>query len=83
MKIDIGLRRHRLVKSELDVRSRTDERRKVDRYTWEYLDQDGDDYRKAFECRRGTKPVVPERGNHDYINGFRIQWCEAVPPELA
>ena len=54
------LKKIALIRVERNVRSFKDYRKKVDRYIVEYRDENGDEYRKSFEVKRGEKPIIPD-----------------------
>ena len=55
------------------VRSFFDRRVYVTSIVAEYRGEDGESYRKAFECR-GAEPIVPKQGTHAELNVARKQW---------
>ncbi len=72
------LKRHRFVKITSNTRSFADERVKCDRHIYEYRDDNGNEYRKAFETVRGAAPNAPETGTQDELNALRIQYRQGA-----
>jgi hypothetical protein len=56
------------------ARSFRDERRRCDMYIVAYRGEDGLEYRKAFEVKRGTVPNIPDVATHDELNKLKEQW---------
>lgn len=66
------LRLRFIVREEKHVRSTTDQRRRINYTIAEYIGDDGEIYRKAFESY--GVPRVPESGTHATLNAAKIQW---------
>lgn len=54
-----------IAKQEYGVRSTLDRRVIVDREICTYKDEQGNEYRKAFEFKRGTAPMQKRRAEKD------------------
>ena len=54
-------------------RSLSDARRFVDRHLYEYRDSEGNLYRKTFEVKEGSCPVVPHSGTHAELRAAEFQ----------
>lgn len=50
-----------------------DKRKVVDYYLCEYVDKDNIPYRKAFSCKKGAIPNIPESGLNSVITSLRYQ----------
>jgi hypothetical protein len=72
------LKRRRFVKITSNTRSFADERVKCDRHIYEYRDDNGNEYRKAFETVRGGAPNAPETGTQDELNALCIQYRQGL-----
>jgi len=70
----------RIIRRDPNHRSSRDQRRRVCDVIAEYVDSDGNCYRKAFESDRSTKPFVPSRGTHATLNALHYQ-AEASTPD--
>lgn len=66
------------IREDYNIRHPDDKRKKCDRYIKEYVDDDGNCYRKAFFTRPGVKPKVPVKGFHEELNKLRNQLEEDV-----
>ena len=62
-----------LVKIQKHVRSVHDRRVFVDKYIYEYRDENNQEYRISFEVKPGKIPTVPEQ-KKDFSDGSRKQW---------
>jgi len=56
------------------ARSFRDERRRCDMYIVAYRGEDGHEYRKSFEVKRGTVPSIPDVATHDELAQLKDQW---------
>lgn len=57
-----------------NIRSNIDRRVFIDYYVMEYIGEDKEIYRKAFEVKPGIKPTLPTSGTHKTLNDMKKQW---------
>jgi hypothetical protein len=70
----IKLSNPRFVRTDDNIRSFKDGRRRVDYHVYIYDGSDGEQYLKGFETKVAEKPNVPQSGTHNTINKVKYQW---------
>lgn len=63
----------KLIRIDEDIRSSKDRRRRCDAHLYEYVDDNGDVYRKGFEVERGGTFDAPLFGTHKQLNDLKYK----------
>lgn len=73
------LRYIRTVRVDESARKSADGRFRVDTHIAEYRDEQGNEFRKSFEVKRGEAPDIPKSGTSAEINAVQDQTGKASP----